>query len=101
MHLVGWNPDHEGEPVLRFAWLPYWLGANAKLRLKIQVALSQVIPPGTTVKDVTSSLWDMMDDAIINTICTEYPKIYGLEEFLRGLLKVSYGGRDPSAAKGV
>lgn len=100
MHLLDYNrdPDYEGELVLRFAWLPYWLGANMRLRLKIQEALNQALPPGTKVADMAEDVWGMLDDAVINTITSEYPGIFGLEQFLRGLLGVSVGRKDPGSA---
>ena len=95
MHLLGWNPDFEGELVLRFSWLPYWLGANAKLRQKVQTALMQSLPKETKVKDMSDGMWGMLDDVVIKTIVNEYPYIHGLDQFLEGLLKVSFRGKDP------
>ncbi len=96
MHLFSWNPDYEGELLLRFAWLPYWLGANAQLRMKMQKAVAGVIRPGLKVGEVSESEWASMDEAAIKAIVDEYPYIEGLEDFLRSLLAVQVRiGKDP------
>jgi len=96
MHFFYWDPDLEGQLLLRFPWLPYWMAANLKLRDQVWKAVRAAIPSETQVKDMTPEVWARLDRVLIDTVIAAYPRIHGLDKVLEAVAAVEMEQGDPS-----
>lgn len=76
----------DGAIELRWTWLPYWLGANARLRAELETELRDI----TLLNGLTESPEDL--DALNRTLCRRiqdrFPAFPGLGAALGALASV-------------
>lgn len=71
---------------LRWSWLPYWLGANQRLRVEVERELRDI----ALLNGLTTSDEDL--DALSRKAChliqSRFPSFVGLEEALLALMAI-------------
>lgn len=76
----------DGAVELRWTWLPYWLGANQRLRTELEVELRDI----ALLNSLTETPEDL--DALSRMLCrriqARFPGFHGLDGALRALLSV-------------
>lgn len=79
MHLV--VPAGPGELVLNYLYLPTFIGMNAPLMEKLEKELG----PEIVGKELTEASMADMDKKIIRWICSQFPSLTGLDDYLDGI----------------
>jgi hypothetical protein len=77
----------EGAVELRWSWLPYWLGANQRLRAELEVELRDV----ALINGLTTSAEDLsaLSRVACRRIQVRFPGLVGLEQALLALSSIT------------
>jgi hypothetical protein len=73
-----------GHPKLRWTWLPYWLGSNARLRQELESELRDIM----LLTGRTEEQADALEAILLRRIQARFPALDGLLAVLRSYQSV-------------